>query len=97
MIKDMKEWKLNYIISYKLDRITRSVKDLEELISVFEQYNRFILCDRYGVNPSTANCRFFVRMIIVLSQLEIEILSERTKLSLIRNVAWKIIIFSNKY
>lgn len=82
MLKDMKEGKLNYIVAYKLDRITRSVRDLEELISVLEQYNCFLLCDRDNVNTSTANGRFFVRMLTVLSQLEIEIVSERTKFGL---------------
>ena len=82
MLKDMKEGNLNYIVAYKLDRITRSVRDLEELILVLEQYNCFLLCDRDDVNTSTANGRFFVRMLTVLSQLEIEIVSERTKFGL---------------
>lgn len=82
MLKDMKEGKINYIVAYKLDRITRSIRDLEELISVLEQYNCFLLCDRDDVNTSTANGRFFVRMLTVLSQLEIEIVSERTKFGL---------------
>ena len=82
MLKDMKEGKINYIVAYKLDRITRSVRDLEELISVLEQYNCFLLCDRDDVNTSTANGKFFVRMLTVLSQLEIEIVSERTKFGL---------------
>lgn len=82
MLKDMKEGKINYIVAYKLDRITRSVRDLEELISVLEQYNCFLLCDRDDVNTSTANGRFFVIMLTVLSQLEIEIVSERTKFGL---------------
>ena len=82
MLQDMKEGKINYIVAYKLDRITRSVRDLEELISVLEQYNCFLLCDRDDVNTSTVNGRFFVRMLTVLSQLEIEIVSERTKFGL---------------
>ena len=82
MLKDMKDGKINYIVAYKLDRITRSIRDLEELISVLEQYNCFLLCDRDDVNTSTANGRFFVRMLTVLSQLEIEIVSERTKFGL---------------
>ena len=82
MLQDMKEGKIKYLVAYKLDRITRSVRDLEELISVLEQYNCFLLCDRDDVNTSTANGRFFVRMLTVLSQLEIEIVSERTKFGL---------------
>ena len=82
MLKDMRKGKINYIVAYKLDRITRSVRDLEELILELEQYNCFLLCDRDDVNTSTANGKFFVRMLTVLSQLEIEIVSERTKFGL---------------
>lgn len=82
MIKDIKSGKINYIVAYKLDRVTRSVRDLEELISMLEKYNCYLVCDRDDVNTSTANGRFFVRMLTVLSQLEIEITSERTKFGL---------------
>ena len=79
MLSDMKKGKINYIVAYKLDRITRSVRDLEELISQLEMYNCYLICDKDDVNTSTANGRFFVRMLTVLSQLELEIVSERTK------------------
>ena len=82
MLKDMQDGKINYIVAYKLDRVTRSVRDLEELISQLEKYNTYLVCDRDDVNTSTANGRFFVRMLTVLSQLEIEIVSERTKFGL---------------
>jgi len=82
MLADMKKGKINYIVAYKLDRVTRSVHDLEELIAVLEKHNTYLVCDRDDVNTSTANGRFFVRMLTVLSQLEIEIVSERTKFGL---------------
>ena len=82
MLADMKKGKINYIVAYKLDRVTRSVRDLEELIAVLEKHNTYLVCDRDDVNTSTANGRYFVRMLTVLSQLEIEIVSERTKLGL---------------
>ena len=82
MLADMKKGKINYIVAYKLDWVTRSVRDLEELIAVLEKHNTYLVCDRDDVNTSTANGRFFVRMLTVLSQLEIEIVSERTKFGL---------------
>ena len=66
MIEDMKEGKINYIVAYKLDRVTRSVRDLELLITELEKYNCYLVCDRDDVNTSTANDRFFVRMLTVL-------------------------------
>ena len=78
----MRAGKINYIVAYKLDRVTRSVRDLEVLISDLEKHNCYLVCDRDDVNTSTANGRFFVRMLTVLSQLEIEIVSEKTKFGL---------------
>ena len=81
MLEDMRAGKINYIVAYKLDRVT-SVKDLEVLISDLEKNHCYLVCDRDDVNTATANGRFFVRMLTVLSQLEIEIVSERTKFGL---------------
>ena len=39
MLQDIRSRKINYIVVYKLDRVNRSVRDLEELISQFEKYN----------------------------------------------------------
>ena len=36
MLADMKKGKINYIVAYNLDRVTRSVRDLEEIISQLE-------------------------------------------------------------
>ena len=59
MLLDMKKGKINYIVAYKLDRVTRSVRDLEELISQLEKYNTYLVCDRDDVNTSTANREIF--------------------------------------
>ena len=82
MLADMRAGKINYIVGYKLDRVTRSVRDLEMLISELEKRNCYLVCDRDDVNTATANGRFFIRMLTNLSQLEIETVSERTKFGL---------------
>ena len=55
MLKDMRVGKINYIVAYKLDRVTRSVRDLEVLISDLEKHNCYLVCDRDDVNTSTVN------------------------------------------
>lgn len=82
MMNDMKKGKINCIVAYKLDRVTCSVKDLGTLITELEENDCYLVCDRDEVDTSTANGRFFIRMLTVLSQLEIEIVSERTKFGL---------------
>lgn len=78
MLNDVKNGKINRIVAYKLDRVTRSIKDLEELVQFLEKYNCSLECAVEEINTSNANGRFFVRMLTVLSQLEIERCSERT-------------------
>ena len=73
MIHDMKDGKINKIIVYKLDRLTRSIKDLEIICSLLEKYHCSLESVAEEINTETANGRFFVRMLTVLSQLEIEI------------------------
>ena len=55
MLADMKQEKINYIVAYKLDRVTRSVRDLEELIAQLELHNTYLVCDKDDVNTSSAN------------------------------------------
>ena len=83
MLEDVKNKKVNVIVSYKLDRLTRSVRDLEVLITELEKYDCSLECAMDDINTSTANGRFFVRMLTVLSQLEIERVSERTKFGMV--------------
>ena len=61
MMDDMRKGKINYIVAYKLDRVTRSVRDLEQLIEELEKYNCYLICERDDVNTSTANGRFSAR------------------------------------
>ena len=83
MIDDMKEGKINKIIVYKLDRLTRSIKDLENICSMLEEYNCSLESVAEEINTDTANGKFFIRMLTILAQLEIERTSERTKFGLI--------------
>ncbi len=46
MLADMRAGKINYIVAYKLDRVTRSVRDLEELIAQLELHNTYLVCER---------------------------------------------------
>ena len=83
MLEDVKKHNVNVIVAYKLDRLTRSVRDLEVLIAELEKHGCSLECAMDDINTSTANGRFFVRMLTVLSQLEIERVSERTKFGMV--------------
>lgn len=83
MIQDIKDGKINKIIVYKLDRLTRSIKDLEEICTSLEDNNCSLESMCEDINTSTANGKFFIRMLTILAQLEIERTSERTKFGMV--------------
>ena len=82
MMNDVKAKKINRILSLKLDRCTRSIMDLEHLVRFLEENDCSLECAYEEINTSNANGRFFVRMLTILAQLEIERTSERTMIGL---------------
>lgn len=82
MIQDLKDGKINRIIVHKLDRLTRSIQDLEVICKLIEEYNCSLdsVCEE--INTDSAMGVFFIRMTTILAQLEIERTSERTKFGL---------------
>ena len=82
MIQDLKDGKINRIIVYKLDRLTRSIQDLEVICKFIEKYHCSLDSVSEEINTDTATGVFFIRMTTILAQLEIERTSERTKFGL---------------
>lgn len=70
------------VIVYKLDRISRSTKHLIELAELFEEQGVEFVSIRDSIDTSTATGRFFFRMMASISELERDIISERTKAGL---------------
>ena len=79
---DIKSKKINTIVSLKLDRITRSVYDWEDLITFLDKNNAYIDCVNDDINTTTANGKMVARLLMSVSQNEIERTSERTKVGL---------------
>lgn len=82
MLDDVKSGKINRIVALKLDRITRSIADLEKLVQFLEENKCNLECAYEEINTSNSNGRFFIRMLTILAQLEIERCSERTLIGL---------------
>ena len=80
--EDIKSKRINTIISLKLDRITRSIYDWENLITFLDENNAYIDCANDEVNTTTANGKMISRLLMSVSQNEIERTSERTKVGL---------------
>ena len=79
---DIRAKKINTIIALKLDRITRSIYDWENLITFLDENDAYLDCANDEINTTTANGKMVSRLLMSVSQNEIERTSERTKIGL---------------
>ena len=80
--EDIKNKKCNTIVVLKLDRLTRSVYDWENIMKFLEENNAYLDCANDDINTTNANGRMVARLLTTVSQNEIERTSERTKVGL---------------
>ena len=79
MLRDMQENKINTVLVYKIDRLTRSPKDFYALIEVFEQYKVDFISVTERFDTSTPSGRLLRNIMLTFAQFERELTSERTK------------------
>ena len=77
LIDDIKDGIINNVLVYKLDRITRSTKDLIYLIELFEKYNCTFNSQTEKIDTSNAVGRMFIKIIGIFAEFERENLAER--------------------
>ena len=80
--EDIKAKKVNTIVALKLDRITRSIYDWENLMTFLDENDAYLDCVNDEINTTNANGKMISRLLMSVSQNEIERTSERTKIGL---------------
>ena len=82
LIEDAKNKRINTIIALKLDRLSRSIYDWENLLKTSEKYGFDLVCANDDINTTNANGKMVTRIMMSVSQNEIERTSERTKVGM---------------
>lgn len=82
LLQDIKDRKCNTIVVLKLDRLTRSVYDWENILKFLEENEAYLDCANDDINTTSANGKMISRILTSVSQQEIERTSERTKVGL---------------
>ncbi len=79
LLSDLKKEKIDVVLVYKIDRLTRSPKDFYQLIEFFEQAKIDFISITERFDTSTPAGRLLRNIMLTFSQFERELTSERTK------------------
>lgn len=79
LLEMVKSKQATTIIIAKLDRLTRSVKDLAELLEIFEKNNVALVSVNESLDTHSAAGRLVMNVMASVSQWEREVIGERTR------------------
>ena len=79
MFKDIQERKINLVIAYKIDRLTRSPKDFYQIIEFFEKYEVSFISVTERFDTSTPSGRLLRNIMLTFAQFERELTGERVR------------------
>jgi len=77
LIEDIKDKKIDNVLVYKIDRLTRSTKNLIELIELFSEKDCAFNSLMEAIDTSTATGRMFIKIVGIFAEFERENLAER--------------------
>jgi len=77
LLDDVNQGKINNVLVYKIDRLTRSTKNLIELIDLFAVKGCAFNSLMESIDTSTATGRMFIKIVGIFAEFERENLAER--------------------
>ncbi len=86
LLSDLKKEKIDIVLVYKIDRLTRSPKDFYHLIEFFEQAKIDFISITERFDTSTPAGRLLRNIMLTFAQFERELTSERTKDKMLERV-----------
>jgi site-specific DNA recombinase len=79
LLADIEAGKIDCVVSYKLDRLSRSLLDFARIIGIFEKHHVSFVSITQQFNSGTSMGRLVLNVLLSFAQFEREIISERTR------------------
>src|SRR5262245_15199424 len=79
LIADIKDHKINVVVVYKVDRLTRSLADFAKLVELFDAHGVSFVSVTQQFNTTTSIGRLTLNVLLSFAQFEREVTSERIR------------------
>jgi site-specific DNA recombinase len=79
LLADVQAGKIDVIVVYKVDRLTRSLADFAKLVELFDQHNVSFVSVTQQFNTTTSMGRLTLNVLLSFAQFEREVTSERIR------------------
>jgi site-specific DNA recombinase len=79
LLEDVRAGKINVIVVYKVDRLTRSLSDFARLVELFDRHNVSFVSVTQQFNTTTSMGRLTLNVLLSFAQFEREVTSERIR------------------
>lgn len=79
LLKDIENDKIDIVVVYKVDRLTRSLMDFSKIIDVFDRHETSFVSITQQFNTTTSMGRLTLNILLSFAQLEREVTGERIR------------------
>jgi len=79
LLNDIKEGRVNMVIVYKLDRLSRSLVDFVQLLKFFDEHEVAFASVTQPIDTSTSTGKLMLHILSSFAEFERQLISERTK------------------
>jgi DNA invertase Pin-like site-specific DNA recombinase len=79
LLQDVQAGKVDIIVVYKVDRLTRSLADFAKLVELFDKHNVSFVSVTQQFNTTTSMGRLTLNVLLSFAQFEREVISERIR------------------
>ena len=79
LLEDIKQNKIDIVVVYKVDRLTRSLMDFAKIIEIFDAHQASFVSITQQFNTTTSMGRLTLNMLLSFAQFEREFTSERLR------------------
>jgi DNA invertase Pin-like site-specific DNA recombinase len=79
LMEDVREGRIDVIVVYKVDRLTRSLADFAKLVELFDQHGVSFVSVTQQFNTTTSMGRLTLNVLLSFAQFEREVTSERIR------------------